>query len=145
MATKEKFLKGIESSLKRYKAELSKIDNSLVKYKASDKARLVSQSKKLKESLKNAETAFQELKTTSQDRFEDIKKSFLEMYDTLSDSFSDLTSHLTIDQLHHYKDEIIDYSCDKMSDAQACIKKHPLTCVGWAFGIGFILGVLLRR
>jgi ElaB/YqjD/DUF883 family membrane-anchored ribosome-binding protein len=145
MDKKEKFLKGIESSLEKYKSELSKIDKSLVDYRSSDKARLISQSKKLKESLKKAEAGFQDLKNSSQDKFEAVKESFLEIYDTLSDSFSELTSYLTIDQFQDYKDEIVSYGNDRIKEAERCIKKNPLTCTAWAFGIGVIVGALLCR
>ena len=145
MSTKEKFLKGIESSLEKYTRELSKIDNSLAHYKSSDRARLVSQSKELKESLKKAEAGFKELKTSSQDKFEAVKESFLEIYDTLSDSFSELKNHLTIDQFQDYKDEIARYANAKIKEAEYYIKKDPLTCTAFAFGIGVIVGALLYR
>lgn len=145
MNTNEKFLKGIESSLEKYKEKLTKIDDLLAQHKSSDKARLVSQTKKLKEKLKRAETGFQELKDSSQDKFETIKASFLEIYDTLNDSFSEFTSYLTLDQFQEYKDDMVNYGIDKIKEAENYIKKNPLAGTAWAFGIGAILGALLCR
>jgi hypothetical protein len=145
MDKNEKFLKDIESNLKKYKGKIAKIDDLLSNYKSSDKAYLVTQSKKIKDTLKKAEVTFKQLQTSSQDKFEDMKESFLEIYDMLSETFSDFSSHLSTDQLQHYKDEIANYSCDKMHDAQEYIKKNPLTCAAWALGIGFIIGKLMSR
>ncbi len=145
MTKNEKFLKGIESTLEKYKNKILKIDDLMKKYKSPDKAHLLSESKKIKEILKKTEVTFKQLQATSQDKFEDMKESFLEIFDSLSESLNELLSHLTIDQFHYYKDEITNYGCDKMEDAQAYIKKNPLTCAAWALGIGFILGKLISR
>lgn len=145
MAKNEKFLKEIEASLNKYKKELSKLDSLLAKNKSSQKARLVSQSKKLKDNLTKAEATFEQLKSASQDKFDDTKKSFLETYNAMSEIFSDFSSHLTTDKLQHYKDEVTNYGCDKLCDAQDYIKKNPLTAAACALGVGFIIGKLLSR
>ncbi|OJW49150.1 MAG: hypothetical protein BGO67_11360 [Alphaproteobacteria bacterium 41-28] len=145
MDKKEKFIKKTESTLEKYKDKISKIDVLLANYKSADKAQLVSESKKIKENLKKADVAFKKLQSSSQDTFEEIKEYSLEIFDKLNDSFDEFSTHLTIDQLHHYKDEIANYSCDKMNQAQDYIKKNPLTCAAYALGIGFIIGKLLSR
>lgn len=145
MTKNEKFLKRIESSLERYKDKISKIDELLATYKSPDKAHLVSESKKIKETLKKADIAVKKLQSSSQDTFDEIKDYSLEIFDTLNESFNELSSYLTIDQLSHYKDEITNYGCDKMNEVQDYIKKNPLTCAAYALGIGFIIGKLLGR
>ncbi|HUX79994.1 MAG TPA: DUF883 C-terminal domain-containing protein [Alphaproteobacteria bacterium] len=145
MTKNEKFLKGIESTLKRYKNKISKIDDLIAKNKSPAKAALAEESKNIKESLKKAEGAFQKLQTASQDKFEGIKESSAEIFDTLHNAFDEFSSHLTVDQLNHYKDEVANYGCDKMCDAQDYIKKNPLTAAACALGIGFVIGKLLSR
>ena len=145
MDKREKFLKGTEATLENYKRKIAKIDALLTNYKSSEKAHLVAESKKVKKSIEKAEDAFQALKASSQDKFEEIKASFVEIYDTLSDAFDEFSSHFTLDQFHHYKDEITNYGNDKIVEAQECIKKNPLACAAIALGVGYILGKLLNR
>lgn len=145
MDKKEKFIKKTESTLEKYKNKISKIDTLLANYKSADKAQLVSESKKIKENLKKADVAFKKLQSSSQDTFEEIKEYSLDILEKLDDSFDEFSTHFTIDQLHHYKDEIANYGCEKMNQAQDYIKKNPLTCAAYALGIGFIIGKILGR
>ena len=145
MTKNEKFLKGIESTLERYKTKISKIDGLLTDYKSPEKAHLVSESKKIRKNIEKAETAFQKLQSASQDKFEDIKESSLEIFDSLNEAFGEFSAHFTIDQLHHYKDEIKHYGNDKIIEAQEYIKKNPIACAAIALGIGYVIGKLLNR
>ena len=145
MDKKDKFIKKTESTLEKYKDKIEKIDTLLANYKSTDKALLVTESKKIKENLKKADVAFKKLQSSSQDTFEEIKEYSLEIFDKLNDSFDEFSTHFTVDQLHHYKDEIANYGSEKISQAQSYIKKNPFTCAAYALGIGFILGKLLGR
>jgi ElaB/YqjD/DUF883 family membrane-anchored ribosome-binding protein len=50
-----------------------------------------------------------------------------------------------MEQLSHAKDEIIDFSSEKLGEVENFIKKRPLKAAAWAMGIGFIAGLILTR
>ena len=145
MASKEKFIKNIESKMKKYKNKVLEIDGVLKKGQFHDKEHLLSENKSLKETLKQAENIFQKLKSSSAENFEEIKESASDIFDSLKEALGDFSHLLTMDQLYHAKDDIVEYGCEKVSDVEEYIKKKPLTCAAGAFGIGFLIGTFLTR
>ncbi len=144
MDKKDKYIKKIESNLKKYKDKISKIDSIMTDYKSSDRKHLLSESKNIKEKLKSAEGLFEKLKNSSQQNYEEIKESSSEVFDAVNDAFGEFSTLLTMDQLNHVKEDIVDYGHDKIFQIEDCIKKNPLTCAAYALGIGFLIGILTR-
>lgn len=145
METREKYIKALEAKMKKYKNKISDVDSLLKNSKFHNKPHLVTESKTLKEKFKQAEDIFQQLKSSSKENFEEIKDSTAEIFDALKDALSDFSHFLTMDQIYHAKDEIAEYGCEKISEAEEYIKKKPLICAAGAFGVGFLIGTLLMR
>jgi ElaB/YqjD/DUF883 family membrane-anchored ribosome-binding protein len=145
MDNKEKYTKKAKSNIDNYKNKMADLDKIMKSYKPHNKAHLESASQNLKEKYKEAEAIYKKLQSSSQENFEDIKESSAQIFDALKEAFSDFSHLLTIDQLYHTKDEIVDYGNEKVSDVQEYIKKNPLTCAGIALGAGFIIGLICKR
>jgi len=142
MQKKEKYLKDLESTLKKYKIKISEIDGLLKKKKIHNKDHLV---KGVKEKYKQAEGIFQKLKSSSQDNFEEIKESSVEIFESLKEAFNEFIHLITMDDLSHAKDDITAYGSEKVCEVGDYIKKKPYICAAWVFGVGFLIGTFLKR
>lgn len=142
---KEKYVKTLETSMGKYKNKLEKIDEALKNYKAHNKDHLLAERNNLKEKYKQAEDIYEKLKNSTKENFKEIKESSAEIFDALKDAFHDYSSLLTMDQLYHVKDEVVEYGSEKMTEVEDYIKQKPLVCAAWAFGIGFLVGTVLTR
>lgn len=145
MSTQEQYIKSFEQKMKKYTDKIAKIDSQLKSYKANNKAKLLSGREELKEKFKEGEAIYKKLKSSTKANFEEIKESAADTLDSLSDAFQEFSHLMTMDQLHYVKDEIAAYGTDKVIQAEDYIKRHPLEAAGWAFGLGFVVGLLLTR
>ena|ERR1700722_15552007 len=145
MENRKNYLKALDSKMKKYKNKILEIDKLLKKSKSPEKALLVSESNSLKEKFKQAEDIFQRLKSSSQENFADIKESSVEIFESLKEAYDDCSHLLTMDQLYQTKDDIAGYGNEKICEVGNYIKKKPLTCAAWAFGVGFLIGTFLTR
>lgn len=145
MQTKEKYLKDLESKMKVYKNKILEIDGLLKKSKFHNKSHLVLGNKALKDKFKQAENIFHKLKSSSKENFEEIRDSTSDIFESLKQALNDFTHLISMDEIYHAKDDIIDYGSEKISEVEDYMKKKPITCAAWAFGIGFLIGTYLTR
>lgn len=145
MERKNKYIKELEEKMKKYKNKISEIDAQMKQRNFRDKPHLLSGNKSLKEKYKQAEYIFKKLSSASQENFEEIMDSSVEIFDSLKEALSEFSSLLTMDPVYYAKDEIVDYGNEKIKEIENCIKKKPLACAAWAFGIGFIIGKIFPR
>ncbi|MBS0271835.1 MAG: DUF883 family protein [Proteobacteria bacterium] len=128
-----------------YKEKISKIDDLLKKYKLNNRDQLLLQRDSLKDKLDQGEKMLKKVKSSSEENYEQIKESALEVFDNVKEAFHDFSNVLSLEHLNHAKDEIVDYSNEKLDEMHTLIKKHPLTMAAWAVGVGFIIGTLFMR
>lgn len=145
MENKEKYIKNLESNMKRYQEKIASIDSLLKGYKAHNKDHLMAGRDDFKKKLKKAEDIYKKLKSSSKENYDEIKSASLDAFDALKEASHDFSGLLTIDQLYHAKDEITEYGCEKVNQVENYIKQKPLTCAAWAFGVGVLLGTFLTR
>ncbi len=145
MASKEKVIQSLEKNMKKYKNKVTSIDSLLKDYKAHNKEHLMEEREDLKEKLKEAEAIFKKLKSSSQENFEEIKASTTEAFTNLKEALHDFSNLLTIDQLYHARDEVVEYGSEKVTQVENYIKQKPLSSAAWAFGIGFLIGAFIKR
>ncbi len=145
MTNKETYTKKVQKQMEKYQEKISKIDDLLKDSKASGKAALLSQQNTLKDKFKEGEKMLKKIESSTEEGFENIKESAVEIFDEVKDAFHEFSHFLSLNQLSHAKDEIVDYGNEKLDDVQALVKNHPLTVAACAVGIGFIIGAYLTR
>lgn len=145
MEKNEKYIKSLESSMKKYQEKIASIDSLLKEYKAHNKEHLMAGRDDIKEKLKKAEDIFKKLKSSSKENYDEIKSSSLDAVDALKEAFHDFSGLLTLDQLYYAKDEIAEYGCRKVNQVEDYIKQKPLASAACALGIGFLVGIYLMR
>lgn len=145
MNKKDKYIKDLQIKMKKYKHKILEIDAQMKQKRFRDKPDLLSESKSLKEKFKQAEHIFKKLSSASQENFEEIKESSVEIFDALKEAFRDFSSLLTMDQVYHTKDDIVEYGNEKVAEVEKYIKKKPLVSAACALGIGFLIGKILTR
>lgn len=142
---KDKYIKKLESNMGKYTDKLSKLDAKLKTYKAHNKEQVMAERKILLKNLKAAEVIFTKLKGSSLENFEEIKKAAADSFEVLQDSFEDFADLLTMDRIHHMKDEAAAYAAGKVEDIEDCVHKKPLICLAAAIGIGVLIGAIFMR
>ncbi|OJW50236.1 MAG: hypothetical protein BGO67_02600 [Alphaproteobacteria bacterium 41-28] len=145
MNGKENYIKQVQENMGKYKDKLSKIDELLESYKSNNKPKFLAQRNTLKDKFDQAEQMLKEITSSSEEDVEKIKENAGEIFDNLKEAFHEFSSFLTIEQLSRTKDEIVNFSNEKLDEVQNFIKEHPLTVAAWTVGIGFLIGALLTR
>lgn len=145
MNMKENYTNQAQKQMDKYKDKLFKIDDLLKSPQSRGRSALVSQRENLQGKFDEAEKVLKQISSSSEETFEKTKDSAVEIFENLRDAFQDFSSFTTIEQLYRTKDEILDYSQDKLDEAQKLIKERPLMVAACAIGLGFLIGVLLTR
>lgn len=145
MNKKEDYVKKAEQQIEKYKDKISKIDNLLRTYQEKDKAELISQGESLKNNLGKAEQAIKDIVSASEEHYEDLKEKAEEVFGHIKEAFHDFSYSLALENLAQAKEEVIDFSTEKLDEMQDLFRKRPLTAALWSLGIGFLLGCLLTR
>lgn len=145
MADREENLKELEAEIKKFKAKVKVIENSLKKASAQGKEKLLSEKQELQKKLKLAEDIYKKLKSAPPGNYGDIKAVSSALFDYLKGNVQGYSQLLSMDPVYKTKDEVVDFSCEKVAQVEECIKKKPLLSAACALGIGFILGKLLTR
>ena len=142
MQDKEKYLKELESKIEKYKNKIKDMEIAMEGYKSKSKDNLMTESNNIKSQFKEAEEIFQKLKSSTEDEYEEIKESSAEIFEALKDAFNELSTSISFGNLSK---EIKELSNEKIVEIEDYIKEKPLTCASWAFGIGLVTGILIRR
>lgn len=121
------------------------LDELLESYKSNSKPKFLAQRNTLKDKFDQAEQMFKEITSFSEENVEKIKENAGEIFDNLKEAFHEFSSFLTMEQLSRTKDEIVNFSNEKLDEVQNFIKEHPLNVAAWTMGIGFLIGTLLTR
>lgn len=145
MSTRENYTKQIQNQLIEYKDKLSKIDDLLKNSKSKRRAELLTQRKTLQDKFDEAEQMLKKVTAASEENYEKIKETAVEVFDNVKEAFQDFSSFLSLDHLYETKDEIIDYGEEKLDEIETLIKNRPLTATVCALSIGFLIGTLLTR
>lgn len=145
MDEREKYLNDVEANLKKYKGKISKMETVAKKYSASNKDKVRAEGEAIKKKYREAENIYKKLQSSSQENFEEIKKASSEVLDSLAASLDDFAHLITLKDLVRFQERITDYSCDALSETKDCVKKHPLTVVATALGVGVLIGLLVNR
>jgi len=145
MKTKEDYIEQIQKNIDKYKDKISKTDKLLENYHSNNKSELLDHRKNLKNKFEKAEGMLEKIKFAGEKEYEQIKEEASEVFDGIKEAFHEFSSFLTIEQLYHAKDEIIDYGNEKLDEAQELLKQHPLAAAASALTLGFIIGSLFTR
>ena len=112
--------------MKKYKSKIKKIDASLKDSKLKGRDQLLSEVQGLKTKLKLAEDILKRLKSSPPGDFEDVKAISTAMFDQLKKSLQGYSESLSMDPVYRAKDDVVEYSCEKITQVEDCIKKKPL-------------------
>ena len=144
MEDKDKFMNSLENNLSRYERKISKASKAMENYPASERDSISSEIENLKEKYKDAQKVFQDMKYATEDNWNTLKDSSAEVFKALKEAFTEFSGYISLDQLNHVKEEVMDYGHEKLDDLSNCIKRKPISAALWAMGIGFMLGKILR-
>lgn len=145
MENKEQHYQDLNSKLEKYKKKISIIDKLLKNHRSHDKEHLISEINKLKGIYQQAEDIFQTLAYATEENYEEIKKSSIEIFEILKKSSDQFSHLLTMGQLSHMKEEIRDFGNEKLSEIEEYAKEKPFTCAAGAFGVGLLVGAITVR
>lgn len=145
MEEKEKYLAEVDSNLKKFKGDISKLDNMVKKYSAPNRKKILAEGEIIKDKYKEAEEIYEKLKSSSQESFGDIKTASSEIFSSLSESLNGFTNLVSMKNLNRLTEEITDYSSEKISEVDDYIKKNPFSFIIGAFGVGIVIGLLINR
>lgn len=145
MRTKQEYIEQIQNNIDKYKDKISKIDKLLENYNPNNKSELLNHRKNLKNKFEKAEGMLEKVKSAGEEEYEKIKEEASEVFDGIKEAFHEFSSFLTIEELYHVKDEIVDYGNEKLDEAQELLKQHPLTAAASALTLGFIIGSFFTR
>jgi ElaB/YqjD/DUF883 family membrane-anchored ribosome-binding protein len=145
MNPKEHYTKQVQNQMEKYKDKLSKIDDLLNNTNSQRRSELLSQRENLQDKFDKAEKILKEITASSDENYEKIKDKAVEVFDDVKEAFHEFSSFLTMEQLYRTKEEIIDFSNDKLEEIETFVKKRPITIAACAIGIGFLIGTLLTR
>lgn len=145
MATKNDYIEKAENEIKKYKEKISKIEVMLKEYDAPNAEQLLGYKESLEDKFHAAEDMLEKLKASTEEEYEELQDTASEVFTGIRQAFHDFSNFLTLEQLYHAKDEIIDFGKDKLEDAQELLKKHPLASAASALTLGFVIGSLFTR
>ena len=143
MDNRTQYLNEIDSNLKKYREKISKMNN--VVKNSSHKNKDILLSEDLEKKYQKAEDIFKKLKSSSQENFAEIKAASTEIFDSLSQSFDKVTQLISEEDLNRLKKEAVKFGVQKASEAGGLVKKHPLTFLTGAFGVGILIGLFFNR
>ena len=145
MDDKAKYLTEVESNLKKYKGDITKLNNIVKKYNAPNKKKVLAKDKVIKEKFKEAEAIYKKLKSSSQGNFGTIQEASSKIFSSLSENVDDFTHLVSMKDLTHLTENITDYSSERLSEMDDYIRKNPFHFVLGAFGVGILIGFFINR
>lgn len=98
----------------------------------------------MKYTYKTGEEIFKKLKSSTEENYEEVHEAFTKSFEAIKESFHEFSSLLTMEQLYRTKDEIADFSQEKIDEVEEYIRKYPALTAACALGIGFLVGTLLK-
>lgn len=145
MTTRENYINEIQIDINAYKEKMSKIENVLKNNDSDSNPELTKYMDAFEDKFDKASSMLEKIKFCSEMEYGEIKDNASEVFKEVKKAFHAFSSFLTMDQLYHVKDEIIDFSSEKLGEAQELLKKHPVAAAASALTLGFVIGALFTR
>ena len=143
MDDRQKYMGNVENTLKRYNQKLDKISKAASSYPSAERDSIHAELENVKDKFKDADKMYQDLKASTAENWDKLKDTSAEVMNALKDSFQEFSGYISLDQLNHMKDEVIDYGQEKLDYISNCVRRKPFTAACWAMAIGFVLGKMM--
>lgn len=141
---REKFLHYVETTLGIFKEKIkNKLDGSITENKGGKS--LAGEKVNPRESYRKAEEVYEKLKNSTENEWDELKHQASEIFESLNIQLSGMADIFSSPLLKDLPEKVSDYSQDKMEQVSSTIKDNPFNAILVAFGIGFAVGVFLRR